>query len=219
MRRLLSALLAATLLAPAYASAQSFAIAGHAGTMGIGGSVIVGVMPNLNARGSFGLIPTEPDFTVDDVDFTVDFPSLVKVTADYYPTGFFYLSGGGLFVLSSGDINVEGQFNGSQEFGGNTYTGAEVGTLTGVFSLSSAMPYLGIGFGNPIGKRVGFMLDLGVGFGSVPTVELGATGPIASDPTFQSDLNQREAEFQDDIPELLKYYPIASLSVSIGLGG
>jgi len=187
--------------------------------MGLGGSVIVGVMPSLNVRGSFGLIPLEPDLTVDDVDFTVDFPSFIKATVDYYPTGFFYLSGGGLFVTKSGDVTVEGQFNGSQEFGDNTYTASEVGTLTGAFSLSSAMPYLGVGFGNPIGRRVGFMLDLGVGFGSVPTVDLGATGPIAGDPTFRADLNAREAEFEADIPELLKYYPIASLSVSVGLGG
>jgi hypothetical protein len=187
--------------------------------MGLGGSVIVGLMPSLNVRGSFGLIPIEPDLSVDDVDFTVDFPSLIKLTADYYPVGFFYLSGGGLFMTSGGDTKVEGTFTGTQEFGGNTYTAAEVGTLTGVFSMSSAMPYLGVGFGNPIGHRIGFSLDLGVGFGSVPTVDLGATGPISSDATFQSDLNQREAEVQDDIPELLKYYPIAVLSVSIGLGG
>lgn len=219
MRRILFVALAGCLLAPAGISAQGFAIAGHAGSMGLGLSGVVGVMPSLNVRGSFGLIPIEPDFTVDDVDFTVDFPSFLKVTADYYPTGFLYLSAGGLFVTRSGDTEVEGQFTGSQDFGGNTYTASEVGTLTGVFSLSSAMPYLGIGFGNPIGRRIGFMLDLGVGFGSVPEVELGATGPISDDPTFQSDLNAREDEIQDDIPGLMKYYPVASVSLSIGFGG
>ena len=116
-------------------------------------------------------------------------------------------------------VTVEGTFTGTQTFGGNTYTSAEVGTLTGVFSLSSFMPYVGIGFGNPIGKRIGFGLDLGVGFGSVPGVDLSASGPIASDATFQADLNDREAEIQNDIPTLLKYYPVASLYLSFGFGG
>lgn len=219
MRRLLSVLTVAALLGPAAVSAQSFAVGAHAGSLGLGGSVAVGVMPNLNLRGSFGVIPIEPDLSADDIDFTVDFPSFIKATADFYPTGFFYLSGGGLFITRSGDTNVEGEFTGTQDFGGNTYTAAEVGTLTGVFSMSSAMPYLGIGFGNPIGHRIGFALDLGVGFGSKPTVDLGATGPIAADATFQADLNDREAEIQADIPEMLKYYPVATISLSVGLGG
>lgn len=219
MRRVLPAVLVFGLLTPMAVSAQSFAVAAHAGSMGLGASAIVGVMPSLNVRGSFGLIPYKPDLTIDDVDFKVDFPSFIRLTADYYPTGFFYLSAGGLFVTSSGDTKVEGEFSGSQDFGGNTYTAAEVGKLTGVFSLSSAMPYLGIGLGsNPVGRRIGFGLDLGVGFGSVPTVDLRATGPVANDPTFQSDLSQREGEIQNDIPELLRYYPVASVYLSIGFG-
>jgi hypothetical protein len=219
MRRTLTLLLAGAVLMPTGARAQSLAVAAQGGTLGVGGSVIVGLAPRVNVRGTFGFIPVEPDFTVDDVDFTTDLPSFARATVDFYPVGFMYLSGGGLLVTKSGDISVEGTFNGTQEFGGNTYTSAEVGTLIGVFSLSSFMPYLGIGFGNPIGKRIGFGLDLGVGFGSVPGVDLSATGPIASDATFQADLNQRESEMQDDIPTLLKYYPVASLYLSFGFGG
>jgi hypothetical protein len=219
MRRFLVVLLASALFAPTPASAQNFAVAAHVGTLGLGGSVILGLTPRINARGTFGLIPTEPDFTVDDVDFSANFPNFMRVTADFYPVGFMYLSGGVLFVTNGGDTDVEGQFSGTQEFGGNTYTAADVGTLTGTFSLSGTMPYVGIGFGNPVGRRFGPSLDLGVGFGSTPEVALGATGPIASDPTFINDLNERETEIQDDIPQLLKYYPVASLAISIGFGG
>jgi hypothetical protein len=219
MRRFIFSLLLSALLAPLGISAQQFAVAAQGGTMGLGGSVIVGLTSNLNVRGTAGLIPTEPTFTVDDVDFTADLPAFMRATLEFYPTGFFYLAGGGLFVTKSGEISVEGTFTGSQDFDGNTYTAAEVGTLTGLFSLSSAMPYLGIGFGNPVGGGFGFGLDLGVGFGSVPGVELGATGPIASNATFQNDLAAREAEFEEDIPEMLKYYPVVSLSLSYGFGG
>jgi hypothetical protein len=219
MRRLFVLVFVGSLLAPVGTSAQSFAVAVQAGSMGLGGSAIYGVTPKLNVRGSFGFIPVEPDFTVDEVDFTSDLPAFLRATVDFYPVGFFYLSGGGLFLTKGGDIAVNGQFTGTQDFGGTSYTAAEVGDLIGVFSLSSAMPYLGIGFGNPIGRRIGFALDLGVGIGSVPAVELGATGPISTNPTFVADLNQREEEFQADIPEVLRYYPVISLALSFGIGG
>ena len=219
MRRLLHLLLIGALFAPVAASAQGLAIAGHAGTLGLGGSVILGLSPRLNVRGTFGVVPTEPEFTVDGVDFTVDFPTFLRATVDFYPTGFFHLSAGGLFVSDDGDIKVVGEFTGTQDFGGTTYAAADVGNLTGSFAFNNAMPYLGIGFGNPVGRRIGLSLDLGVGFGDVPTVDLGATGLIANDPTFTNDLNTRESEFEQDIPELLHYYPVATLSVSIGLGG
>jgi hypothetical protein len=81
------------------------------------------------------------------------------------------------------------------------------------------MPYLGIGFGNPLGRRIGMMFDLGVGIGDVPTVDLEATGPIAGDPAFADDLEAEEAEFEENIPGLLRYFPILSLAVSFRLGG
>ena len=219
MRRILPLLLISALFAPVAASAQGLAIAGHAGTLGVGGTVVLGLSPRLNVRGTFGVVPTEPEFTVDNVDFTVDFPTFLRGTVDFYPTGFFYLSAGGLFVSDGGDIKVIGEFSGTQDFGGTTYAAADVGTLTGSFSLNNAMPYLGIGFGNPVGRRIGLSLDVGVGFGGVPTVDVGATGLIANDPTFTNDLNTRESEFEQDIPELLQYYPVVSLAVSIGLSG
>ena len=220
MTRLSSLLLLGALsLVPAAAHAQGMAVAGHVGSLGLGGSAIVSLTPKVNLRGTVGLVPLEPEFTADEVDFTVDFPVFMRATVDYYALGVLYISAGGLFVTDGGDIDVVGTFTGTQDFGGNTYTAAEVGDLTGTFSLSGAMPYLGVGFGNPVGRRISLALDLGVGFGSVPDVDLGATGPIAGDATFRADLDEREVEIQDDIPEVLKYYPVISLSVGFGFGG
>jgi len=215
MRRILPLFVAGAFLIPNAASAQGFAVAGQAGTIGIGGSAIVGISPMVNIKGTFGYVPFEPQFDIDDVEFDVSFPAFVKGTVDVY-LGLFYISAGGLFVTEGGDIEVLGTFTGSQEFGDNTYTAEDVGTLEGIFSFTDVMPYAGIGFGNPVGRRLGLNLDLGVGFGDRPAVSLGATGPLADDPTFQSDLAEREAEFQADIPEVMKYYPVISLSLSIG---
>jgi hypothetical protein len=212
-------LLIALAVAPASAPAQDVAVVAHAGTQGLGGGIIFGLTPTINARGTFGVIPTEPTFTVDEVDFAGDFPTLIRATLDFYPSPFFFLSAGGLFVNRGGDILVTGEFTEPREFGSTTYTPEEVGTLPGTFTLKGAMPYLGIGFGNPLGRRIGMMFDLGVGIGDVPTVELEATGPIAGDPAFVDDLEAEEAEFEENIPGLLRYFPILSLAVSFRLGG
>jgi len=45
-----------------------------------------------------------------------------------------------------------------------------------------------------------------------------AEGPLASAPgsTLEAELQQEVADIQADIPALLKYYPVLSISVSIG---
>jgi hypothetical protein len=198
---------------------QGLAVQAFVGTQGLGAGVAVGLTPKLVARGSYGVIPTDPELTVDEFDFTIDFPSFMRATIDFYPTGFFFLSAGGLFVSRGGEIQVHAEVTGPVGIGGTTYSAAEVGTLDGTFGLSGSMPYLGLGFGNPVGRRVGLVFDLGVGIGSAPTVGLASTGSLASDPTFQARLREEEIEIAADIPEMLKYYPIVSLSLSISLGG
>ena len=78
-----------------------------------------------------------------------------------------------------------------------TYTGSIDDRLLGTFSLKSFQPYLGIGIGNPVGKRIGINFDAGVGLGSRPTVELTAEGPLNDDPIigpiFRDDLERQEA--------------------------
>ena len=105
---------------------------------------------------------------------------------------------------------------GSQEIGGTRYTAAEIGTLTGDMSLNTAL-YRGIGFGNPIGKTVGISLDLGIGLRSEPAVTLRANGTLANDADFLANLSQEASAIEEDAT-LLRYYPVISLAISIGLG-
>ena len=60
------------------------------------------------------------------------------------------------------------------------------------------------------GGGSGFFLDAGVAFHGTPEVELSATGPIASDPTFQSDLRLEESDIDDDASSV-KVYLVLSL--------
>ena len=201
--------------------AQNLAIAVEAGTTGLGGGVVVGLTPKINARTMFGVIPTEPSTDIDGIDFTLELPSFLLTTLDLYPFGGFHLSGGFLLITNDGDLDVVGTFVGvPTDFGGMTYTGSADDRLLGSFSLKRFQPYLGIGIGNPIGKRVGINFDVGVGFGSRPTVTVTAEGPLAeapvTGPVFLNQVDQEVADIEADIPALLKYYPVLSLSVSIG---
>ena len=222
MRKLCAAAVAFLILAPAPGQAQSFAISGHAGTIGVGGGVIIGVAPKLNLRGIFGFIPGVPTIRAEDIDFALDFPTFILTTVDFYPMSGFHLSAGGLFVSSGGDLDVIGSFESQPvEFGGQTYTGSAADELVGTFALKSFQPYAGIGFGNGIGKSVGINLDVGVGFGEKPTVTITPRGPLADDPIggaiFRSNVQAQVQDIEDDIPEFLRFFPVVALSISIGL--
>ena len=199
--------------------AQDFAVAAQAGTTGVGGGVVLGLTSRLNVRAMYGFTPGDPSFTIDDIDFSLSLPSFLLTTVDLFAFGGFRLSGGGLLITNDGGLDVVGTFDGrSVVLGTTTFTGGPLDQMIGSFSLKRFQPYLGIGIGNPIGKRIGINFDAGVGFGSTPAVALTATGPLADLPgsTLEAELQQEVADIQADIPELLKYYPVLSLSVSMG---
>ena len=207
------------ILSPPPGRAQGFAISGHVGTTGVGGGIVLGLAPKLNVRALYGFVPVQPEFTIEDIDFAVDIPSFTVVVFDLYPVGPLHLSAGALIASNGGALEVEGTFT-SAEFGGTVYTSSGGDTVTGTFSVKRIQPYLGIGFGNPIGSMLSLNLDVGVGFGKTPTVELTATGPLADDPllgpTFLANLEQEEADIQADIPDYLRLYPVLAFSVSVG---
>ena len=211
MNKLLPFLVVAALLAsPLSAQGQGIAVTGQAGTLGVGGGVVLGLSNRLHIRGTVDFFPYEPVVDISDITFTVEPPRSVRLLVDLYPGGSIRLTGG---VLIQGDVNVTGD-PGPQEIGGTMYTSAEVGTLTGNMSFDTAL-YGGIGFGNPIGKSLGISLDLGIGVRSEPVVTLDATGTAANDQTFRMNLIQEQSDIQDDV-ELLRYYPVISLAISIG---
>ena len=218
MRKLVVAAVAFLLIAPAPALGQGFAISGHVGTTGLGGGVTIGVAPKLNLRGMFGFFPGNPEVEIEGVDWALSPPTLILATVDFYAVSGFHLSAGGLIISDGGSLGAVGTAVGrTEEFGGMNYTFTEQDELIGTFSLKSFQPYAGIGFGNGIGKTVGIMFDVGVGFGEQPTLTVTGQGPVAGTPEFQGDLQAEVQDIEDDIPEWFKFYPVIALSISIGL--
>jgi hypothetical protein len=70
-------------------------------------------------------------------------------------------------------------------------------------------PYLGIGIGNPVAKRVGFMLDVGAMYAGAPGVEVASTNML-------TPMQREGAQIEDNVG-WAQVYPVLSLGVSVRL--
>ena len=186
------------------ASAQDsrFAIGAQVGTPGAGVTAEFSLSPNFVARGSFDALKFDRDETYDDVDYNaeVDFSS-PALFLDWHPTGNpFFVSAGA--YLGDRNLNLDATPTGPTRIGGQTYTPAQIGNLTGTIELESTAPFLGLGYDNTFtrGGHLGFRLVAGAAFGSEPRVDLNAFGgTLSNDPTFQARVAEEEADIQNDV--------------------
>lgn len=190
---------------------NELAVAAKAGTLGIGGDLTTNLIPQVNLRGgiqwlAFGL---DAEFGDVDYDLNIDFLNPL-VLIDWYPfDGSFRISGGVLF--NGSELELEATSHESIEIGDVTYTPAQYGTLKGEVDFRPVAPYIGIGWGNALGKeeRWGIVADLGIAFTGSPEIELSATGP---DPTIQAEIAKEERDIQDEL-DAFKFYPVLSISL------
>ena len=210
-------LLAALLASPPTAAAQ-VGVGIRAGTLGLGADLAIALSPNIQIRGGGAIQPVDPTFSISDIKYTVDLPgSFVNVGIDLFPTGGGFRIGGGL-LYKPDDISISGEFTGSVDIGGRSYTGSEVGTLTGTVSSKSTAPYAMIGFGKHASSGIGLFLDLGAAFVGEQTVTLTATGAAASNSQFLLDLESERMDAEDSLNKV-KIYPMVNLGLRIGVGG
>lgn len=230
MKKSLFALSAAALiLVPGHLAAQGFAVAGRAGTLGIGAEAALGLGPNLAVRGGVGLMPIERDASSfwdagDNVDLTIKLPKTwYNVGLDLYLGGGFRVGGGMLFKPD--DPTLTGTLSGtaSIDIGGTTYTASDVAEVIGAVDSKSQAPYAIIGFGRHTKSGIGLFLDLGLAFLGDSPVTLEATkgnSAVINSPEFQSRLRQEEQSLENDLPTWARsYWPILNLGIKVGIGG
>jgi len=116
-------------------------------------------------------------------------------------------------VSNSNEVNLLSQDSSTFLIGGTTFTSAQVGQLQGKADFDSIAPYAGIGFDFRLFDTLGLNFDLGVLWQGAPRLALTATGPIAADPVFQSELAIEQAELQNAVDDY-ELYPVASLGFS-----
>jgi hypothetical protein len=162
------------------------------GTLGIGVDGTVSLVPRLNARANFNFFNYSFTGTQSDVRYKTDLKlKSFAVLADLHPAvrSGFRLSGGLVFNRNKLKMQSD-QITGTYTIGNQTYTAGQVGSLNGGVDFKPSAPYLGLGWGNATGRRVGFAFDLGIVFQGSADVTLAATGPIASDANFQQNMTR-----------------------------
>ena len=216
MRRMILLTSAMLLSTGTVAAGESgrLAIAGRAGTLGLGGDVMINLLTDVNLRLGMGAFSFDYDNEFSDIEYDFDVDLLTfPVTLDWYPfDDKFHISGG--VVFNETDVNVDSRYDGTVEIDGVTYTGDEVGTLSGNLDFNNVAPYIGIGWGNAFGRsrRWGFVTDFGVAFTGSPGVALSATGTLSDDPTFRENLANEEKDLEDDLEDF-KFYPVFSANL------
>jgi len=157
-------------------------------------------------------MPLEIESTVEEVDFTLELQSpQFMALVDLYPSGAFRLSGG--LRYSSSNIVLTGDVTQTIELGGTNY---DLDSFVGTIVTPDVAPYVGIGFGNPTSGPFGFFVDLGVAYQGEPELELVATGTATSLPGFDSDLEEKRVDVEDELKKYFKFYPVISIGFSIG---
>lgn len=213
-----TAFLAVALVAggPSIASAQNltdFGLGGTLGTLGLGVEGEWQPSRFFGVRAGYSFFDYSFDNEFDDIDYDGDLElSNGGAMLDVYPFGgIFRLSGGVRF--NGNEVSLTGRPTGTVEIGDVTYTAEQVGTLAGQMDFNSVAPVATLGIGSTFFRSLRFSFDAGVMFQGAPDVALTADGTLASDPIFQAELERERQKIEDDA-DLLRFYPVAQLSLT-----
>ncbi|NJC05146.1 hypothetical protein GGQ97_000939 [Sphingomonas kaistensis] len=206
------AFVASPALAQTRSSAASVGVTG--GTLGIGPE-IGWRSTNFGVRGSATLFSLSRGVDSDGIEYDGDLKlRSFGGSLDFYPGGGgFRLSGGVRAGKNRVELTATPAATTSVEVGDVTYTGAQIGTLSGEVRARKVAPTLTLGYGGGVGSGVYFGIDAGAMFQGKPKVRsLTATGPISTNAAFQTQLANERREIEEDIDNF-KVYPILQLGL------
>jgi hypothetical protein len=195
---------------------RNFAIGVQGGTTGIGANVQARLGSRFDLRGTADWIGFNHNATYHNIAYRGRVRGATGgVFLDVHPfDNAFMLSAGSYF--GNRKLKIDATPSGNVNIGGATFTPAQVGQLNGDIKLSSAMPFVGLGFNNTFRTRShwSFTGVLGVSFSGSPKVTLDSTGgTFSNDPTFRTYLNQEQATIAHDARNY-RYYPVATIGVN-----
>lgn len=201
-------------MVPTVAAADDdFWIAARAGTQGLGLEATWRAVPYLDLRIGFSQYNVETDATEAGInyEYDIDLSSLHATVNLRAPLSPFRFSAGvvnngnegGLFAPSQSSFNI----------GDQTFAGDAVGNLRGKATFDDLAPYAGVGLDFRFANRLGLHFDAGVMYQGEASVSLVADGVLASDPTFQAELERERAELEDELSDY-ELFPVVAVSLS-----
>jgi hypothetical protein len=198
-------------------TAIPLAVGGSLSTLGPGLSVTAGIEPNfLTAELDASLIAYSHSISTDGVTYSgTNHLVSVGLLVNVYPFGNpFHVSAGAYYLDQHQpiDLHLEG---GDYRINGQTYTPAELTSLTGRVEYSHGAPYLGIGWGNPAISR-GWHLSgrLGVLYQGKPHVDFVGVTTLygAQRDALYNNLDIQRRGLQSHLASL-PIYPVVGISV------
>ncbi|MDB6062386.1 MAG: hypothetical protein JWM78_2489 [Verrucomicrobiaceae bacterium] len=212
---------AAALCAPLLAQAD-VGIYAKGGTLGFGGGVGIGITDSINARLGYTTYNFDKDISDTDVDYKAKFKlGGAEALLDWHPfNGSFRVTGG--VVFSRNKIDVDAKLDQTVTINDHAYLASDFGKLNGEVKFKSTVPYVGIGWGNVVGKQGNFhfVADIGVEFQGSPDVKLHGsctTAYAAQDPVncakLVGDVAAEEKDLNDKVSDY-KWWPVLNLGVA-----
>ena len=188
------------------------------GTSGLGVEGTFGISRFLNLRGGYNWASFTSKGKIEKVKYDLKFDmDNVPVMLDWHPFAGIFRISAGAFFQSDSYVKLDAQNKKSSKIGNHHYGPEVVGTLKGRIDVEDDVtPYVGIGFGNSVGKDVALSLslDIGVLFQSYD-VKLTSTGAgmYSQYPMFRDDLDRERKRVQDKADDW-KIYPVVALSLA-----
>lgn len=209
-------------LAPSLATAEGLAITGKIGTLGLGAELTSRISDDWNGRLGFNAYNYSWRGSESGIayDFKLKLATL-SALADYYPfrgSGF-RLSLGLMYNGNEATMKALPSAGNTYEINGVPYAAADIGSLHGKMTFNKAAPYVGIGWGNPVTKNVGwtFAADLGALYQGKPSVSLsatcGAAMTAAQCTALQNDVANERAQVASAVAGF-RWWPVVSISAS-----
>lgn len=188
------------------------------GTTGLGADLTFGVTRFLNLRSgvNFGSFTWDAELGDADYDMDIDMVS-VPLLVDLYPAGGHFRISAGLYIQPGTKADIQSTPTEATQIGEHTYPPEVIGTLRGEVEVADAVtPYLGIGFGNPVGEDqlLTFSLDLGVIFQSYDSsLTSDGAGMTTKLDTFRKDVELEAKNIQKDLDDF-RIFPVLTLALA-----
>ena len=205
-------------------SAMNFGLSLRAGTLGAGLDLDAALNRSFTVRIGYSGFTLNHSLNTTDVNYHGSLKlSTVTALLDWYPfKGGFHLTAGVAGENTRLDVTGE-PVAGTFTINGQTYTSSQLVALTGRAKFSqSAAPYIGLGWGNPVGtnSRLHFLFDIGAIYTGHPVVTLNAQcgslapagSPLCSE--IQTNAANEQRVLYNKINKF-QWYPVVDLGVAV----
>jgi len=193
-----------------------YTLALKAGTLGLGIDFSLPLNEYFSTRLNVNGFSYNTNKTKNNIDYSLTATGLTAgLLLDYYPIQSldFRLSSGVYYNGNAlkGDAKAKA---GSYTINGNTYTSAQVASISTKTKMNKVAPYIGIGWGNK-GKEKGwgFSLDVGAIYQGKIGLDTTLTQTATSPATLKASVEAERKKLENDMSSYT-FYPVIMLAVS-----